>query len=248
MEEKNWPVRTVLTLVLIAAAGLFGWWWKDQIQVQKVNIEGLVHAEEEVVRQMIRVDSTLLFFQLDPLMIADRVRRHPWIEDAEVQRYPNATLQIRVTERTPAVLVVDASGTPERYLDAAGFQMPFLQGAVYDVPLLSGLAEPMHPTRPVTHPALLSLLQDISTVPDRVDALISAFELEEDGQISMFTTPKPGRGSIQVSLGRDHFDERLSRLYAFWHKAILAKEDVDFASIDLRFDSQIITQENRLSQ
>ena len=246
--EKNWNLRSILTLVLILAAGGFGWWWKDQVLVRKVAIEGMRYADEAVLREMIRVDSSMLFFNLNTVMIADRLRRHPWVEDAYVQRYPNATLKIDVVERQPALLAIDEDGRPARYLDVHGYQMPFLKAAVYDVPLLEGLAEPASETRPVKNRALLRLLDELQDVPPRVDALVSAFEIEPSGEISLHTTPKPGRGSIHVLLGRDQFVEKLSKLYAFWHEAVLAKEDVDFKTIDLRFDSQIITQEVRLSQ
>ena len=248
MEEKNWSFRSFLMVLVLIAAGVFGWWWKGQVLVKQVSIDGLEYTDEEVLRKMIHVDSSLYFFELDPVMIADRVRRHPWVEDAEVYRYPNATLSIDVEERLPAVLVMDDQGRPERYLDNDGFQMPFIKEAVFDVPLLTGLAEPMHSIHPIKHRALLKLLKELEDIPPKVDALISAFEIETTGEVSLHTTPKPGRGSIAVLLGRDQFAEKLSKLYAFWHKAVLTKEDVDFASIDLRFDSQIITQEVRLSQ
>ncbi len=247
-EEKNWSVRSMLTILLVIAAGIFGWWWKDQVLVRQVTITGLQHAGEAEVREMIHVDSTLLFFNLQPVMIADRVRRHPWIEDATVTRYPNATLGIEVTERYPTMLFIGKDGEPDRYLDAEGFQMPFIKEAVYDVPLLIGLEESVHSIRPVKHRALLKLLHDLERVPAEVDALISAFEIEKSGEINLHTAPKPGRGSIQVRLGRDKFLEKLSKLHAFWHEAVLKKDEVDFASIDLRFDSQIITKEVRLSQ
>lgn len=235
-------------VLLLIAFGSFGWWWQGQVLVQRVSFSGVNHAEEDVLREMIRVDSSLLFFDLSPMMIADRLRRHPWVEDANVQRYPNATLSIEVTERKPVMLHIDEDGRPDRYLDARGFQMPFLKEAVYDVPLVSGLTERMNTIRPIEHRALQKLLLEMKQIPPRVDALVSAFEIESTGEISLHTAPKPGRGSIEVLLGRDQFVEKLSRLYAFWHEAVLEKEDVSFASIDLRFDSQIITKEVRLSQ
>ncbi|MEM8484255.1 MAG: FtsQ-type POTRA domain-containing protein [Bacteroidota bacterium] len=234
--------------MLVLVAGGFGWWWKGQVVVRNVQIEGVQHAEETVLREMMRVDSSHLFFDIDPVMVSDRLRRHPWVKEARVQRYPNATLQVDVEERVPALLALDDSGAPVRYLDVDGFQMPFVKGAIYDVPLLHGFNEPMQGMRPIMHRALQKLLQDMQRVPPEVDALVSAFEIEESGEISLHTTPKPGRGSIEVLLGRDQFVEKLSKLYAFWHEAVLEKEDVDFASIDLRFDSQIITKEVRLSQ
>ena len=247
-EEKNWTLRSILVVLLIIAAGGFGWWWQGQVLIQRVNIEGLQYTDEAVLREMIHVDSTHLFFHLDPVMIADRVRRHPWVKDADVQRYPNATLSIEVVERKPAMLVMNPDGYPDRYLDADGFQMPFLKQAVYDVPLVTGLTEEVNTMHPVKHRALLKLLNELERIPPQVDALISSFQIEKSGEISMHTTPRPGRGSIHVMLGRDQFIEKLSRLYAFWHEAVLKKEDVTFTSLDLRFDSQIITKEVRLSQ
>ena len=158
-------------------AGGFGWWWKGQVEVQKVAISGIQHAEETVLRKMMRVDSSHLFFEIDPVMVSDRLRRHPWVKEARVQRYPNATLQIDVEERIPALLAVDDTGLPTRFIDAGGFQMPFVKGAIYDVPLLHGLDEPVQATRPIAHRALQNLLQDMQRVPPEVDALVSAFEI-----------------------------------------------------------------------
>ncbi len=105
-------------MLLLLVAGGFGWWWKGQVVVRQVHIEGAQHAEETVLRDMIRIDSSYLFFEIDPVMVSDRVRRHPWVKDARVQRYPNATLQIEVEERQPALLTLDAGGMPVTYVDA----------------------------------------------------------------------------------------------------------------------------------
>ncbi len=53
--------------MLVLVAGGFGWWWKGQVVVQSVQIEGIQHAEETVLRKMMRVDSSHLFFDTDPL-------------------------------------------------------------------------------------------------------------------------------------------------------------------------------------
>ncbi len=58
--------------MLVLVAGGFGWWWKGQVVVQSVQIEGIQHAEETVLRKMMRVDSSHLFFDIDPVMVAGR--------------------------------------------------------------------------------------------------------------------------------------------------------------------------------
>lgn len=247
-DNRNWKLRFVLTLILMITMGVFGWWWKDSVYCRQVSITGARFADENVLRELAHIDTNTVFMDIDPHIVEDRVRRHPWVESVKVRRNPNATLSIEITERTPAMLVIDAEGRPERYLDAAGFQMPFLKEAVSDVPLLRGLAETMHPTQPISHDAVLELLEDLKTVPPEVDALLSTFEVDGTGGLNMQTSPKPGRGSIHVRLGRGAYDAKFSKLHAFWHQSVLNKQDVDFESIDLRFDSQIITKEVALSQ
>lgn len=247
-ENSNWKLRFVLTLTLMIMMGVFGWWWKDSVYCRQVSITGARFADENVLRELAHIDSNTVFLDIDPYIVEDRVRRHPWVETVKVRRNPNATLSIEVKERTPAMLVIDAEGRPERYLDAAGFQMPFVREAVSDVPLLRGLAETMHPTQPISHDAVLELLKELTAVPPEVDALLSTFEVDGAGGLNVQTSPKPGRGSIHVRLGRGAYLAKLSKLHAFWHQSVLEKKDVDFESIDLRFDSQIITREVALSQ
>lgn len=247
-DSRKWRFRAVLVMLMMVVMGSFGWWWKGQVQLNAIQVVGFQHAEEAELLEMANVDSSLAFFDIDSFAIADRVRRHPWVRDARVQRLPNATLHIEVVERDPAVLLIGADGRPDRYLDTDGFQMPFQRDVVYDVPLLMGLDEPIHPTEPLAHEGVKTLLQDLGEIPEEVDALLSAFELTASGEFNLQTAPKPGRGAINVRLGRDHFEYRLSKLHAFWHQAVLPKDETDFALIDLRFDSQIITQETRLSQ
>ena len=66
MEEKNWSFRSFLMVLVLIAAGAFGWWWKGQVLVRNVSIDGIAFTDEEVLRKMIHVDSSLYFFDLDP--------------------------------------------------------------------------------------------------------------------------------------------------------------------------------------
>ena len=240
--------KPVLALLLLTAAAGFGWWWKGQVYCRDVRVTGARFADVEALLEMARVDTSRAFFDLDTFSIADRVRRHPWVRDVQVRRLPDFTLEIEVTERTPALLAIDHDGEPAWYFDTGGHAMPFVREAVFDVPLLMGLREAPDPAEPVRDEALLALLHDVSRLPPEIDALVSSFELESDGSIDLYTAPRPGRDAVHVRLGHGRYFEKLVKLHAFWHQAVLPKKDIDFASIDLRFDSQIITRETRLSQ
>ena len=246
-DSRKWQVRTVFVLMLMVALGAFGWWWKGQILCKDVLVTGAHFADEAALLELANVDTTLALFDIDPYAVADRVKGHPWVKEAHVERLPDATVQIDVTEREPAMLVIDAQGSPDHYLDAEGYQMPFMREAVFDVPLLTGFSAGEEAVEPIDHENVLALLRDLNQLPREVDALLSAFDVTPEGEVSLQTAPKPGRGAIQVQLGRGDYRRKLSKLHAFWHQAVLASEETDFELIDLRFDSQIITRETRLS-
>ena len=246
--SRRGPLSMVFVLCLLMGLALFGWWWKMQLVYQGTQITGTQFANPDTLLHKINIDSTTLFFDIKPQIVARQVAEDPWVEYADVSRLPNAILSISVTERTPALLLIDADGKPDRFIDRDGFQMPFGKQAVFDVPLLFGLEETFHPSEPIQHPALQDLLNALQQIPEDVDALISAFTIKPDGEIFLQTNPIPGRGSIDARLGKDDYSSKLTRLHAFWHQTVLAKRDYKIQAIDLRFDSQIITNEVRLSQ
>lgn len=248
-KKKKQPMsrkkRAVLLLIaavpVLAALMVVAWHWQQDLRVEQVVFGGFEHAQVEALESLAAVDTGAVLFDLDPVLLADRVRRHPWVAAAQVTRLWTGTLAVEVTERVPVALVLDEAGRPSHYLDAAGQQMPWVAGAAYDVPLVRELSEAYHPVRPVQHAALRQLLPVLPQLRPDVDALISEFEIRGD-EIWLWTAPAPGREAFAVRLGTEQFPARFARLHAFWHQAILPQPDQQFRWIDLRFDSQIVTK------
>ena len=247
-KQSDWQARMIVLLFVLVLLGGFGWWWKQQILLQQVHVEGAYFSEPDSIKAIADLDTTMLFFSINPHFIAERVSQNPWVESASVRRLPNAALTIVVRERRPALLALNSKGQPDRFIDSNGYQMPFKREATYDVPLLMGLHEEYRSIEPVQHPVVISLLNDLNQITDDIDALISTFTIKPNGEIYLQTNPIPGRGSIDVRLGKENFAAKLSKLHAFWHQTVLAKREYNIHEIDLRFDSQIVTQEVRLSQ
>jgi cell division protein FtsQ len=178
---------------------------------------------------------------VDPVIAADRVRRHPWVGTADVRRLPTGTVLITVAERTPVALVL-AQGRPSHYLDRHGYAMPHVEGAAYDVPVLHGLRTPYHPVTPVLDSLALGVLSALAAVDPEANALVSDVELRGD-EAWVYTIPPGARGSIPVRLGRGDVAAKLQRLKAFWMQAVLPQPATRFHQIDLRFASQVITRE-----
>ncbi len=232
-----------VTLLAVCSMGLLGWNWLGGLTLGKVDVSGNVQAASEELIDAARVDTGGLLFDIDPEMIADRVQRHPWVKTADVIRLPPGTLSIRIREREPVVLVIDSKGIPSSYLDIEGYMMPVTSTSSFDLPLLTGITLPANPTRPVENGELMDLLQATAQLSPETDVLISSFEMERSGRVSLRTAPIDGRGSIDVRLGRRDFGSKLRQLNAFWQDAVVTRPHTRYEWIDLRFDGQIVTRE-----
>ncbi len=235
----------MLGFVLVAAAGVgwLGWQWQDDLLIERIETPGARHALPDSLLALARVDTGLVLYDVDPVLVEDRVRRHPWVESAEVSRLPTGTLSIRVQERRPVALVMSRGGTPSHYLDRQGFALPLTDGAAYDVPLLHGLNTPYHPLQPIEDTAVQALLAVLAGADAATRALVSELELHRGGEVTLYTPPTTTQGALQVRLGHAGFAEKLTRLHAFWHQAVLPRPNHTFTRVDLRFDSQIVTEE-----
>ena len=228
----------------VATVGLLGWNWMNGLVCQSIRVSGNIEAEVGDIINAARVDTGEALFGIDAVLIADRVERHPWVKTADITRLPPSTLVIDIEERLPVMLVIDSGGMPSAYLDADGYAMPTTEHSTFDMPLITGVTLPMNPNEPVANSAVRELLQSVSRIPHETDLLISSFVVEPNGQIDLRTVPVNGQGSIAVRLGRRDFDEKLARLHAFWHQAVITRPDRMYNFIDLRFDSQIVTRES----
>ena len=231
--------------VLVLGLGA-AWVWQRTLPLGRVAVVGAAHAPADEVAALTAVtpDSVALF-SLSPALIADRAQRHPWVRTASVRRLPTGTLRVKVEERTPVVLVLDAGGRPSHFLDAEGFAMPTAGAtpALYDVPVLHG-APAYHPTQPVESAGLRGLLAALAAADAETLALVS--EVEWGPRVTLWTTPVEGHGSVPVRLGRtaeaDHVGQ-LRRLRAFWDQSVLPRPGTPFRSVDLRFEGQVVTRE-----
>jgi len=235
-------------LAAVGAAATLGWRWHRSVPVRRVAVEGATRAAPDSIRRLTRVDTGQALYQLQPRHVADRAERHPWVENAAASRSSDGTLRIRVTERTPAALVMQG-GEGAYYLDAAGYPLPLSEenDAAFDVPLVRGLAEDFQPLRPTGREALRALLGALAESDD-ARALVSEIRVGREGGIRLRTVRPGGRGpSATVRLGTGAFSQKLRRLVAFWRQAVREKPRTVFRKIDLRFDGQIVARQDSFS-
>jgi cell division protein FtsQ len=242
LSPVQWLIAAAALLAL-AGVSVLGWQWYASVSVDEIAVRGIEHAREDEIISLAAVDSSVAMFELDSPLIAERIGQHPWVRRADVTRRPTGTLHLRIEERRPVALALDASGRLAYFLDQEGYRMPLAPTAVYDVPLLSGISEPYDPILPVRSSSLRELLAALADVDPDTDALVSHLERSASDDYVLHTAPAGAHGSIPVRLGRDAFSEKLRRLRAYWEQAVLTRPDHRIRQIDLRFEGQVVTRE-----
>lgn len=241
--SSSWRIVALCAFGIAAIAIMaLGWQWLSGVMVEDVEIRGLQYAAEGDVRELVGAVSTLALLDVQPDSVADNVRRHPWVRDAQVRRWPNGRVVVHVEERRPAALVVGREGTVSHYLDAEGFALPITRDAVFDVPPVMGAVSLSGSSERAREP-LSNFLAALQVVPREVSSLIGEVEIRGD-EIWVRTLPSAGGESIPVRLGDSDFENRLVKMHRFWHQAVQSQPDKRFASVDLRFNSQVVTRES----
>jgi len=229
----------------VLVLGMLGWQWQVTAPVERVAVTGTRHAPPDTLRRLARVDSGMVMSAIDARLVSDRVTRHPWVRSVDVEkRRASRILELAVTERTPAGLVVDASGRPAFYVDAEGYAMPLPDSTGYDVPLIRGLAADYHPIQRVVPPALRSVLPVLQTAD--AASLVGSVTVRADSSLYLTTTPIGAHGALPVRIGAGSVAQKLKRLQAFAQQVLATQPEAAIAQIDLRFDGQIITREHPL--
>ena len=241
----------VLLVAGVVALGGLGWRWSASATVDRVTVSGTQHAPPDTVRRLAQVDSGTVMNKVDPVLVADRVARHPWVKTATVTpHWMYGTLAVAVTERTPAALAVDAQGRPAYYLDRAGHAMPRPDSAGYNVPLVHGLRAEAPWTRPDSAFAPPRLRRTLAALPETEAAdLVAEIELRSDDTLRLVTTPMGEYDALPVRLGTDDVPRKLRTLRAFVQQVLVqapTEPPPEIGELDLRFDGQVVTRKQPL--
>ena len=163
------------------------------------------------------------------------LRRHPWVQGADLRKDLPARLSIRVTERQAVALLRD--GNELHYLDTSGRTIaPFdPRGRTADLPLISG-TRPNEEATPATLRSAVELLSEIDDVQPSWATGLSEVEIlgEEEFRVHTANLSFP----VLVRAGTLH--QKARRLEALLPHIV--ERYGAAAAIDLRFARRIIVQ------
>jgi len=229
----------------VVALGVLGWQWRASRTVGEVVVDGTTHAPPDTLRRLAQVDSGGTLSSVNATLVADRVERHPWVEQATISKqHAWRTLHVEVTERTPAALALDPAGRPAYYLDTAGYAMPLPDSTSSGVPLVRGLPADFHPLRRQAPPRLRAVLAALDE--SEAEPIVSEITVQPDSSVHLVTTPVGEHDALPVRLSPGDPRPQLQQLRAFAAQVLATRPDAPIAEIDLRFDGQIVTREQPL--
>lgn len=254
-------IVTAAVVLVAAAVGVLGYRHLMTIPLERTVVTGNEYAPDAALVALAELDTSKTLYRHDAGLTADRVARHPWVEQASVLRLPTGTIRISVDERRPVVQVLDWQGRVAWYLDRTGAMMPVIApGGVliehdttgaeprviphfFDVPVLSGLGDEYHPMHTVSSQPLKDFLDVLADLPEETGRKISEVmlvrtALSEDIQLRLIPTEK--RPGIRVRLGSEAFEDRIRTVEAFWSQQVVRNPDIRFELIDLRYDGQVV--------
>lgn len=229
-------------LLVLIVAGFGVWGWLMTIKLERVLVSGTENATRTQIVALAALNPGEILYNIDTALLEERVEQHPWVEEGRVSRYPDGTVRIRIREREPVLLVLDASGRGVFYLDREGIRLPDNVDKGYDVPIFHGYTDGFEVPGKTMNRTVMEFLQAVADDEAGTGDLISEVSLKT-GQIGLRLEPAGTHGAIPVKLGESEFVEKLGRLHAFWYQQMLPRQDKKIKWIDLRFNSQIVVRE-----
>jgi len=223
------PIRWGRIALVVAAVAALGmpWWGPMTLRplaffhIRRVEVHGVRWIDPQVLVDRMRVDTTRSVWD-DLSVYAERVRGHPQVANAVVDRRLPGTLVLSVEEVVPVALVPGRDGF--RAFDAAGRALP-LEPAVMPVDA------PIVPQRDTAVLALLGRVR--SDVPD-VYARIS--EVRRAGTAEFVVT----MGDLPVRAASDVTPARLAEILPVARD--LDRRGLRAKELDLRYRDQVVAR------
>jgi cell division septal protein FtsQ len=199
-------------LPLLGYAGYQQVMRSDYFEAKQVRVEGAQRLSREEVLHAAGLDQpeALNLMRAEASEIAERLRRHPWVADAEVRIDLPDTLHITLRERRLLGLVQD----DRVYLvDTDGHVIkPLSNEDAVDSPVVSGFQGQLSDRAPHTQAALLTafaLIEQYEAMGLQRWAELAAVHFDQHLGYTLFTAGAPG---VEVRLGADRLPARLQRL------------------------------------
>lgn len=208
------------------------------LKLEKIEVSRLkrIGREEIITLSGLKQGDSML--KTDLRLVAEQIRKNPWVEKVKVCRYFPHTLSIEVSEWEPAAIVNVGC---LYYLDRKGeIFKPLARGDSLDFPVITGISEEDLAKDPAGCKGMLKTALELS---DQLKGGMG-FKLQDISEIhvdkgygyTLFTA----EGGVPVKLGNDGFTEKLARLSRIYKDLSTQLQAVEY--IDLNYNDKIVVK------
>jgi cell division protein FtsQ len=209
------------------------------LEIREVQVTGIRHVTQQEVLDRLGLKKGLALYQVSGPFLVERLRAHPWIKDATVERLPPHTLAITVLERIPAAVLRTGSGhllcdSEGVVLSQLGVQddpsLPLLIG--FDAKALGrGEGQVRHAVQ-----SGVNLAKMITT------SFAGRVEIDATNPWGLIASTKGVRFQFGSGALSDQW-ERFRKVRSSLKLAALDGKKRDMSEVDLRYDNRVIVRE-----
>lgn len=233
----------------LAAAALLVWivlyaYSSDRFTLGPITFSGCKHLDCGALDAMIRKDYPKRILQIDLRQLRARIEQETWVKRAEIRRILPSELVIYVQERTPLVIMelrgelmlADEDGILLAPYDSrfGKLDVPVFKGVLGDT--ADGYRQYQDENSERVRLGLRMLAELESGSPDYTRS-ISEVDLSDKSNVRIMLVDD----TAEIQFGDRDFLKRYSKLMADMKQYRELKDQYgEFASVDLRFESQIV--------
>ncbi len=209
----------------------------QQLFIDKKDIEKVLTANKTVAFTNKPVNS------IDLSIVEARIRKEPWIKDAQLYFDNSETLKVIIEQRQPIARLFSSSGG-SFYIDSTGKRMPLSEKVSAKLPVFTGY--PVDSKKDRT-PAEIKLIREIKEMS--LFLLNEPFWMAQISQIDITPLkefemiPTVGNHVIEFGDG-SRYQEKFKKLFVFY-KQVLAESGMDkYERLKIQYDNEIIGVKN----
>ena len=225
---------TALLLVRQAAPAV-----QHGLEITEVSVAGIHQVTKEEVLNRLALKKGIAQHQVSLTYLAERLRTHPWIKEATVERLPLHGLRVTIVERKPAA--VARTGSEQVLTDEEGAVLARL--GVQDqptLPLLLGVDGSLLAQGDIRlKQRLQSVIQLAKSMAEALDGRI---EIDVSHPVNIVAWAKGVRFHFGNEALKEQWDRFVTVRAAFRMPAFDGRR-LEAHDVDLRYDHRVIVRE-----
>jgi cell division protein FtsQ len=209
------------------------------LEIREVSVEGMRQVTKQDVLERLALKKGIAQHQVSLAYLAERVRNHPWIKEAIVERLPLHGLRVTVVERKPAAI---ARIGPEHVLiDEDGVVLAHLGAQDQTtLPLLLGVEGTLLAQSDVrVKQRVQSAIELARWMAESLDGRI---EIDVSHPVTLVASARGVRFHFGTDGLKDQWDRFVKVRAAFKVPAFDGRKH-DGHDVDLRYDNRVIVRE-----